>query len=215
MGTDIMLLEALSWLGFIFIAVFVTLCLAAGLLYLAEVVEEYTVATRRLLHQAIFVVVALQLLLGFFSSIPLWPMTLVGTAAHIAYYSLLHDFPFFKFTSPEFILSSVLVVAHHWVVFNHFSSFYYPFDQVVSYFVLCVWLVPFTLFISLSANENVLPNFRDLSGAGQGNDAGTAATPVTATSGMYGKRQNGLLGLLTWLKSKADNVLPRSGNKTF
>jgi hypothetical protein len=31
------------------------------------------------------------------------------------------------------------------------------FTEVASYFGLCVWLVPFALFVSLSAGENVLP----------------------------------------------------------
>jgi hypothetical protein len=31
------------------------------------------------------------------------------------------------------------------------------FSQIASFFGLCVWLVPFALFISLSAGENVLP----------------------------------------------------------
>lgn len=32
------------------------------------------------------------------------------------------------------------------------------FAEVASYFGLCVWLVPFALFVSLSAGENVLPS---------------------------------------------------------
>lgn len=32
------------------------------------------------------------------------------------------------------------------------------FTEVASYFGLCVWLVPFALFVSLSAGENVLPS---------------------------------------------------------
>lgn len=31
------------------------------------------------------------------------------------------------------------------------------FTEIASYFGLCVWLVPFSLFVSLSAGENVLP----------------------------------------------------------
>jgi hypothetical protein len=31
------------------------------------------------------------------------------------------------------------------------------FTQIASYFGLCVWLVPFALFVSLSAGDNVLP----------------------------------------------------------
>lgn len=32
------------------------------------------------------------------------------------------------------------------------------FTEIASYFGLCVWLVPFALFVSLSASENVLPS---------------------------------------------------------
>ena len=31
------------------------------------------------------------------------------------------------------------------------------FTEIASYFGLCVWLVPFALFVSLSASDNVLP----------------------------------------------------------
>jgi len=50
-----MLLEVLSWFSFIFLGLFATLCLAAGLLYLAELVEEYTVATKSILQTMVFV----------------------------------------------------------------------------------------------------------------------------------------------------------------
>lgn len=66
-----------------------------------------------------------------------------------------------------------LVVLNHYVWFRHFSSYqmqsyrtmdsYYDrpdvpsFTQIASFFGICVWLVPFSLFVSLSANDNVLP----------------------------------------------------------
>jgi len=68
----------------------------------------------------------------------------------------------------------VLVLVNHYVWFRHFSdhqqrayqnmSSYYDipdgvptFTEIASYFGLCVWLVPFALFVSLSASDNVLP----------------------------------------------------------
>lgn len=52
------------------------------------------------------------------------------------------------------------------------------FTEVASYFGLCVWLVPFALFVSLSAGENVLPSMGSeyatgdhVSGAGMARDA--------------------------------------------
>lgn len=42
------------------------------------------------------------------------------------------------------------------------------FTEVASYFGLCVWLVPFALFVSLSAGENVLPTMATVSAGGAG-----------------------------------------------
>lgn len=74
----------------------------------------------------------------------------------------------------------VLVVSNHFFWFRHFSAPPSPptyssrysnlnrytydhldipsFTEIASYFGLCVWLVPFSLFVSLSAGENVLPS---------------------------------------------------------
>lgn len=71
-------------------------------------------------------------------------------------------------------LDIVLVLVNHYLWFKHFShaqerayknmSSYYDspsdvpsFTEIASYFGLCVWLVPFALFVSLSASDNVLP----------------------------------------------------------
>lgn len=42
------------------------------------------------------------------------------------------------------------------------------FTEVASFFGLCVWLVPFSLFISLSASENVLPSMGSEYATGDG-----------------------------------------------
>lgn len=70
-------------------------------------------------------------------------------------------------------LVAVLVLLNHYIWFRHFSDHqnqaynqhsYYgapenmpTFTEIASYFCLCVWLVPFALFVSLSASDNVLP----------------------------------------------------------
>jgi len=51
----------------------------------------------------------------------------------------------------------VLVLIDHFVWFNYFTKYYFPFDEIVCFFVICVWAVPFEFFISLSANDNTLP----------------------------------------------------------
>ncbi|KAF9425054.1 erv26 super protein [Podila epigama] len=43
--------------------------------------------------------------------------------------------------------------------FQYFSRRYYNFLTIASFFGICVWLLPFAYFISLSANDNALPSF--------------------------------------------------------
>lgn len=68
---------------------------------------------------------------------------------------------------------TVLVLVNHYLWFRHFSTAQHQsyarmtnvydqpdvpsFTEIASYFGLCVWLVPFSLFVSLSASDNVLP----------------------------------------------------------
>lgn len=68
---------------------------------------------------------------------------------------------------------AVLVLVNHFFWFRHFSALQQQsytrmtsmydqpdvpsFTEIASFFGLCVWLVPFALFVSLSASDNVLP----------------------------------------------------------
>lgn len=71
----------------------------------------------------------------------------------------------------ELTKDTVLVLVNHFLWFRHFSTPPSPspssiydrpeiptFTEIASYFGICVWLVPFALFVSLSAGENVLPS---------------------------------------------------------
>lgn len=73
----------------------------------------------------------------------------------------------------------MLVLVNHYFWFRHFSaaqqrsysriSTFYDqpdipsFVEIASFFGICVWLIPFALFVSLSASDNVLPTI----GSGQ------------------------------------------------
>jgi hypothetical protein len=95
---------------------------------------------------------------------------------------------------------------NHYVWFKHFSnhqqrayknmSSYYDnpedvptFTEIASYFGLCVWLVPFALFVSLSASDNVLPTM------------GSEAPSGASSDGSKNKRGQSMI------KAVVDNIL--------
>ncbi|KAG2419861.1 hypothetical protein HFD88_004658 [Aspergillus terreus] len=172
------ILPLLGYLGVIVGFSFLTLAIASGLYYLSELVEEHTVLARRLLTRLIYGIISIQILLCLIDRFPL-SLSLLSIISHLVYASNLRRFPIVKLSDPLFILSCVLVGLNHWLWFRHFSrplplaprggggSWRQPyavsvedmptFTEVASYFGLCVWLVPFALFVSLSAGDNVLP----------------------------------------------------------
>lgn len=105
--------------------------------------------------------------------------------------------------------NAVLVLANHYLWFKHFSraqerayrnmsSYYDPpcdvpsFTEIASYFGLCVWLVPFALFVSLSASDNILPTM--------GSEGPSMAGGMGGSDGNKAKRGQGLA------KALVDNV---------
>ncbi|KAK9476894.1 transmembrane adaptor Erv26 [Lipomyces japonicus] len=171
-----MILTLLSYLGIIVGFVFLTLAIAAGLYYLSELVEEHSRFTKQLLEKLIYGIIIVHLLLFLIDKFPFW-LTVFGIVTQVVYLQNLKQFPFIQLTSPIFISSCVLVLLNHYFWFQFFSrpsipppslryssSLYEPqsslpsFAEVSSFFGICVWLVPFALFVSLSAGDNVLPS---------------------------------------------------------
>ncbi|EFY86470.1 erv26 super protein [Metarhizium acridum] len=165
------ILPLIGYAGAVIGFCFLTLAIASGLYYLSELVEEHTVVAKRLLTRLIYTLIGVQLALWLVDGFPLGATTL-GVFAHVVYLGNMRRFPFVKLSDPLFLLSCVLVLVDHYVWFRHFSdaqtrayqrSSYYDqvdvpsFSMIASYFGLCVWLVPFALFVSLSAGDNVLP----------------------------------------------------------
>jgi len=93
---------------------------AAGLYYLAEMVEEYSVLAKKILvYLLVFVFVVYICLLvvdGF-------PITLisVGILAHLFFGSLLTTFPVISLLSPGFIGGTLLFLVGHFLAFQYFS----------------------------------------------------------------------------------------------
>lgn len=174
-----MILVLLSYIGTVSAFIFSTLAIASGLYYLSEQVEEHTVVTKRILGRTIYSIIGIHVLLLVFDGFPLW-LTGFSIATHVVYLQTLKKFPFIQLTSGIFLTSCLLVFLNHWLWFRYFSDpslppagilverpdykgrTHPPFAQVASFFGICVWLIPFALFIGLSAGDNVLPTSNEL-----------------------------------------------------
>lgn len=172
-----------GYVGLILGFLFLTLAIASGLYYLSELVEEHTVIAKKILTRMIYAVMAFQLLLALIDKFP-WTLSAISIGSHVVYMQNLRRFPIVKLTDPVFVVSCALVLLNHWLWFRHFSvptrsaltsSYRYvdhhpspSFTEVASFFGLNVWLVPFSLFVSLSAGENVLPSMGSEYATGQG-----------------------------------------------
>jgi len=152
----------------------------------------------------IYAVIVSQLLLAGIDKFP-WTLSALSIGSHVVYMQNLRRFPYVKLTDPIFIASCLLVLANHWLWFRHFSAplpakdrYGYwenqqlpTFTEIASFFGLNVWLVPFALFVSLSAGENVLPSMGSEYATGQGsssylNAGQQPATGIPTSAGMDG-----------------------------
>lgn len=102
------------------------------------------------------VIITLHVLFWIFDRLPFFYLAF-SVFCHLVYSMNLKTFPFISLTSIPFIGSCVLVFADHFLWFKYFTTHYRPFMDIAAFFGLCVWLIPFAYFISLSANDNTLP----------------------------------------------------------
>ena len=124
---------------------FFALCLACGFYYIAELSEEYTVLTRKILKYMIYVIWVVYSLLWIVDGFPLY-CVLTGALCHAAYFTLLPRFPFVTLTSPSLMASVVAFMASHVVWYHYFIDSYspaYEYGHLLGFFFLCVWMVQF------------------------------------------------------------------------
>jgi len=193
----------LSWVSLAVQICFITLSLAAGLYYLAEVVEEYTVVTSKIIKWVTLTTLVVYGCLFAFEDMT-GTMVVCGVLSQLLHLALLQDFPYFALTSPSFIAAIVMVIVNHYLAFQFFAENYYIFSEVMAYFTLCLWLVPFAFFVSLSANENVLPTMAEKR---------PLLPDENDVVSNYFMRQKKKVGLLTMFQGLKESILPNSRTK--
>ncbi len=204
------ILGLLKYVGSLLAFVFLTLSIASGLYYISELVEEHSEFSRRVLKRMIYAVLGTHLLLIIFDRQPFF-LTAFSAGAHYVYSLNLRQFPFIRLSSPIFITSCLLVAINHYLWFQHFahpprpksdydyyrartdSQSYPTFGEISAFFGICVWLVPFSLFVSLSAGDNILPSTTDMT-----------STPTAGIKKRPGLAKEAVDGVREWVQSTAE-----------
>lgn len=104
---------------------------AAGLYYIAELVEEYTVIAKKVILVIVLFVTTIYLLFIFFDNIP-WLMVFCGLATQALHALILTDFPYVNLKSIQFIGAVFLLIINHYLAFSYFTQHYFNFAEVIS-----------------------------------------------------------------------------------
>ncbi|CAH2234254.1 jg14210 [Pararge aegeria aegeria] len=118
---------------------------------------------------------------------------------------LLRQFPVVRASSMLFCAAVGNLALHHYCAFRYFGQMYYNISEVIAYFILGLWIVPFALFVSLSANDYVLPT----TGERQHllDDGNVVSDYLSRKAKKYS-----LLSFFTYAK---ESILPQRSKKAF
>lgn len=114
---------------------------AAGLYYVAELVEEYTVIAKKVITIIVLFVTTVYLMFLFLDNLP-WSMVISGLVSQALHAIILTDFPYVKLASLQFIGAVVMLIVTHYLAFSFFSQNYFSFTEVKVFkilFILFEW----------------------------------------------------------------------------
>lgn len=150
--------------------------------------EEHSKLAKIVGQRIIYSIIVLYCLLYAVDGLPFYITILGIISQLVYLQNFSKTWPTISLWSLTFIASCVLVIVSHFVSFQYWTEraaaprhfAYYnsnsrykntgwfsipnstpaddTFLDIATYFALCIWLVPFYLFLSLSANDNVLPS---------------------------------------------------------
>ena len=160
--------------------ILLALALSSGLYMISELCEEYPTFAGKIVKLSVYVVMALHLVV-YLDGIPFY-CCLVGAISHLFYLLALQRYPLIQLFSVQTALVLIAFVASHMVWFdyfitsnnggyksrngdyydhdydnNHTTSQNFEFSQILGFFLVMIWFIPFSLFVSLTINDYSLP----------------------------------------------------------
>ncbi|KAJ3439970.1 tex261 protein [Anaeramoeba flamelloides] len=143
-------------ISYIVFVCFIFIALAAGMYYFSEISEENPSKVSRVIRWLIYLIIFLHVGLFIFEGFPFFH-TLISILAHVGYLTLLHEFPTIKIKSKRFVFSICGAIISNILWFKYFLDTYVSILELISFFSLCAWIVPFIFFSSLITDEELIP----------------------------------------------------------
>ncbi|XP_002985638.2 protein SVP26 [Selaginella moellendorffii] len=189
-----------AFTGIFLILSFLSLGIAAGLFYLAEVAEEHTQLTRKIIGISIKGILAIYVLLFVVDGLPFF-CVLSGIGAHVLYLQLLKTYPIVDPTSNIFLGSSgagaLSVIMWSRFFLQHPRCAYVTLGWAIGFMAVTVFFVPFLFLISLTTSSQSLPH------------VSSSSDSQASSSGFLGKkRTTAVSSLFRFLTDRRDQVLP-------
>lgn len=166
-----------------------------------ELVEEYSEKAKKVIKIATNFTILIYALFFITEDFPI-SINIFGILAQISHLFILRTFPEVRIASLEFLSAVILLVINHYLAYSHFNEVYYTLSEILGYFTLCLWLVPFSLFVSLSANDQVLPTYQE----------SARSSEDVVTNYFSSKKRKNLLNLF---KNAKESLLPTRVKKSF
>jgi Transmembrane adaptor Erv26 len=138
--------------------ILLSLCIMSGLHICTELAEEYPKLTKLIITYSIIIIIVIHIIL-FYDGLPFYEIS-IGIVAHLCYWRLLTNFPFIELLSFKVIISILLFITKQYMWFRYILYNKIDVFHVLGFFLVMIWLVPFSLLTSLSMNDNILPGLR-------------------------------------------------------
>ncbi|EPR79338.1 Transmembrane adaptor Erv26, partial [Spraguea lophii 42_110] len=142
----------------LFIIVFIIaliIGLGFGLYYSVMYIEEHTYAAKdkiEMIIQGILILHIYLLLRGMRIFVIVFSLI-----SNLIFYNLLSSYPYILASNVNFIAGCVAAFINHFLFLQTTIANNYNALEIILYFIIFVWVVPFCFFLSLTANDDTFP----------------------------------------------------------
>ncbi|KAJ5067212.1 tex261 protein [Anaeramoeba ignava] len=149
-------LNLILTLGYFAVLIFAIVSITTSLFYLSELTEKHILKMKELIKYSIIIIIMIFIFLWIFEKFSFFLISF-GILSHFLYYKLLENYPKFRFVSLNSFFAFLSIVLNHVFWFVYFALINYDLIHVFSFFIICVWWIPFLYFISLQSEDLLIP----------------------------------------------------------